>query len=86
MVVRRSSQRTTGRPTVRQADGLLQQRLHGLGLLGPGAPGSVHVDGVAQHDALRPVLSGQGGNPLRHGLRAVGVDDGGVAGQKAGGV
>ena len=69
-----------------QGGGFFQQGLHGLSLFRPGAPGAVHVDGVAQHQLLHAVLLRQGGDPFRHHFGAVGVDDGGEAGQEAGGV
>ena len=70
----------------RQAGGLLQQLPHGLRLFRAGAAGAVHVDGMAQHQPLRAVLPGEKRDPLRHDVGAVGVDDGGEAGQEAGGV
>ena len=63
----------------RQPRGLLQQALHGLGLLRPGPQCAVHVHGMAQHQLLRPVFFRQLRHPLGHRLRPVGGDDGGEA-------
>ena len=70
----------------RQGSGVLQQDLHGLGFFRTGPPGAVHIDGVAQHQLLYTVLFRQCGDLLRYHFRAVGVDGGGEAGQKTGGV
>ena len=70
----------------RQAGGLLQQLPHGLGLFRAGPAGAIHVDGMPQHQPFHPVLLCQKCDLFRHPVRAVGVDDGGEAGQQAGGV
>lgn len=65
----------------RQARGIPENFPQGGALFRPGTQGAVHILGVAQHQALHPML-GDEGPDLRHNLLlAAGMDDRGEPGQ-----